>query len=164
MAVHESRDRFGHFFEEFEPGDVYRHFPGRTITQYDNLSFTLLTMNQGAGHLDQHYAATEMDFDGKLLVNGLLVLSIVHGLSTFDISSPPKAIAHLGWQDIQVEIPTFHGDTLYAETEILDKRRSSSKPDRGIVTVRTTGKNQRDQTVISFKRSVLVKVQFPEAP
>ena len=157
MTVYEGRDRSGRYLEEFEVGDVYRHWPGRTITPYDNLSFTLLTMNQSAGHLDQYYAETEMDFGGKLLVNGLLVLSVIHGMSVVDVSSSPKAVAQLGWKDIAILSPTFHGDTLYAYTEVLETRASKSRADCGVVTVKTTGIKQDETVVLEFTRSILVK-------
>jgi len=146
------RETFGRHYEDFEIGDVYEHRPGRTITETDNTWFTLLTMNQHPLHFDAVYAA-QSEF-GRPLVNSCLTLSIVVGMSVSDVSY--KAIGNLGWNDIKLPAPVYPGDTLYAESEVLAKRESQSRPTQGIVTVRTLGKNQSDEVVISYERTILV--------
>lgn len=146
------RESFGRYFEEFEIGDVYEHRPGRTISETDNTWFTLLTMNNHPLHFDAEYAAAS-DFK-RPLVNSCLTLSIVVGMSVSDVSY--KAIGNLGWNDITLTAPVFAGDTLYAESEVIAKRESKSRPTQGIVTVRTTGMNQERKVVISYERTVLV--------
>lgn len=146
------REEIGRYLEDFEVGAVYEHRPGRTISETDNTWFTLLTMNTHPVHFDQEYAA-KSEF-GKPLVNSCLTLSIVAGMSVSDTSQ--KAIANLGWTDIKLPHPVFAGDTLYSESEVLAKRESKSRPTQGIVTVRTTGKNQNGDVVMSYERSFLV--------
>lgn len=146
------RESFGRYYEDFEVGAVYEHRPGRTITETDNTWFTLLTMNQHPIHFDAEYAARS-EF-GRPLVNSALTLSIVVGMSVSDVSQ--KAIANLGWKEIRITAPVFAGDTLYAESEVLDKRESKSRPTQGVVTVRTTGKKQDGTVVMAFERTVLV--------
>ena len=146
------RESHGRYYEEFEVGDIYEHRPGRTVTEVDNTWFTLLTMNTHPLHFDTAYAA-KSEF-GKPLVNSCLTLSIVVGMSVSDVSQ--KAIGNLGWNDIKLTAPVFAGDTLYAETEVLGKRESASRPTQGIVTVRTTGRKQDGTAFISFERTVLV--------
>jgi itaconyl-CoA hydratase len=147
-----TRESFGRYYEEFEVGDVYEHRPGRTIGEADNTWFTLLTMNNHPLHFDAVYAA-KSEF-GKPLVNSCLTLSIVVGMSVSDVSY--KAIGNLGWNDIKLPAPVFVGDTLYAESEVLAKRESQSRPTQGIVTVRTRGTNQDGKVVISYERTILV--------
>lgn len=147
-----TRESFGRYYEEFEVGDVYEHRPGRTIGEADNTWFTLLTMNNHPLHFDAVYAA-KSEF-GKPLVNSCLTLSIVVGMSVSDVSY--KAIGNLGWNDIKLPAPVFVGDTLYAESEVLTKRESQSRPTQGIVTVRTRGTNQDGKVVISYERTILV--------
>ncbi len=146
------RESFGRHFEDFETGHVYEHRPGRTITENDNIWFTLLTMNTHPLHFDNEYAS-KSEF-GKPLVNSCLTLSIVVGMSVSDVSQ--KAIGNLGWNDIKLSAPVFCGDTLYAESTVLGKRESASRPTQGIVTVRTVGLKADGTVVISFERSVLV--------
>ena len=146
------RESFGRYFEEFEVGDVYEHRPGRTISETDNTWFTLLTMNNHPLHFDAEYAA-KSEFK-RPLVNSCLTLSIVVGMSVSDVSY--KAIGNLGWNDIKLTAPVFAGDTLYAESEVIAKRESQSRPTQGIVTVRTRGLNQDGEVVISYERTVLV--------
>lgn len=143
---------FGRFFEEFEVGQVFRHWPGRTISEADDTWFSLMTMNQNPLHIDAHYAGQTQH--GQRLVVGTLVFSIVVGMSVADISG--RAIANLEYEAVQHVAPVFHGDTLYAESRILDKRESQSKPDRGVIHVETRGFNQRDETVLTLRRRVLV--------
>jgi itaconyl-CoA hydratase len=142
----------GRYFEDFAAGDTYKHWPGRTISAADNTWFTLLTMNQHPIHFDEEYAKTT-EF-GKPLVNSTLTLAIVVGMSVADVSQ--NAVANLGWTDIAMPAPVFNGDTLYAESTVLEKRDSKSRPAQGIVTVATRAWKQDGTTVMTFKRSVLV--------
>ena len=146
------RESYGRYLEDFEVGDIYEHRPGRTITESDNTHFTLLTMNQHPIHFDAEYAA-KSEF-GKPLVNSCLTLSIVAGMSVSDVSQ--KAVANLGWDKITMPVPVFVGDTLYAESEVLDKRQSKSRPTQGIVTVKTMGKKQDGAIIMTYERTVLV--------
>ena len=146
------RETFGRSYEDFAVGDVYEHRPGRTITQADNTWFTLLTMNTHPLHFDEEYAkATEF---GRCLVASPLTVAILVGMSVTDVSQ--KAIANLGWREIRLPAPVFAGDTLYAESEVLEKRESKSRPEAGLVTVRTTGRNQDGTVVCTFERTILV--------
>lgn len=146
------RESFGRYYEDFIPGDVYEHRPGRTITETDNIWFTLLTMNQHPLHFDNAYAA-KSEFK-RPLVNSCLTLSMVVGMSVSDVSQ--KAIGNLGWNDIKLTAPVFVGDTIYAESEVLSKRESASRPGQGLVTVRTIGKKSDGTQFMSFERTVLV--------
>jgi itaconyl-CoA hydratase len=142
----------GRFFEDFEVGDLYRHPLGRTITSADNIWFTLLTQNTAPLHFDHHYAA-QTPF-GKPLVNSALTLAIVTGQSVTDVSQ--NVMANLGWDEVRLPNPLFEGDTLYSESEVLELRPSQSRPNVGIVTVRTTGYKQDGTIVISYRRTLLV--------
>jgi itaconyl-CoA hydratase len=146
------RESYGRYLEDFKVGDTYEHRPGRTITEADNTWFTLLTMNQHPIHFDHEYAK-KSEF-GKPLVNSCLTVSIVAGMSVSDVSQ--KNIANLGWDKIVMPAPVFHGDTLYAESEVLGVRESKSRPTQGIVIVKTLAKNQNGIEVISFERTMLV--------
>ncbi len=146
------RTEYGRYLEDFELGAVYEHSPGRTITETDNIHFALLAMNRHPNHCDS--AASEKSHFGKPLVSSPLSLAVVVGLSVDDISA--KAIANLGWKDINLIAPVFAGDTLYAESEVLDIRESKSNPSRGIVTVKTKGFNQNGVEVLNFVRSALI--------
>ena len=152
IGANRYRESYGRYFENFIIGDVYEHRPGRTITESDNTWFTLLTMNQHPVHFDAEYAA-KSEF-GKPLVNSCLTLSIVAGMSVSDVSQ--KNIANLGWTDIKLPGPVFVGDTLMAESEVLDKRESKSRPTQGIVTIRTIGKKQDGAIIMEFERAMLV--------
>jgi acyl dehydratase len=145
--------KFGRYFEEFEVGATYRHWPGKTVTEADDMLFCALTMNQHPLHSDLNYAETRTQFKRNVAV-GNYVYSLVLGMSVADVSG--KAIANLEIESLKHENPTFHGDTVYAETTVLDKRESSTKPDRGVVTVETRGINQRGERVCVFRRRVLV--------
>ena len=140
------------YLEDFSPGQVFKHWPGRTITEFDNTWFTLMTMNTNPLHFDAAYAAKSQH--GRCLVNGLLVLSTVVGMSVKDVSE--SAIANLEYESARHTGPTFAGDTLYAESRVLDVTPSRSKPDRGIVYVETRGFNQNDETVLMLRRKILV--------
>lgn len=142
----------GRFFEDFAVGDVYRHPLGRTITETDNTWFTLLTQNTAPVHFDHHYASrTEF---GRPLVNSTLTLALVTGQSVADVSQ--NVIANLAWDEIRLPNPVFAGDTVYSQSEVLETRASRSRPNAGIVTVRTTGFKQDGTVVITFKRTVMV--------
>jgi len=146
------RESFGRYYEDFVVGDVYEHRPGRTVTQNDNIWFTLLTMNTHPLHFDDEYGkASEF---GRCIVASPLTVALVVGMSVTDVSQ--KAIANLGWKDITMPAPLFPGDTLYAESEVLAKRDSASRPTAGIVTVRTIGRNQHGTEVCRFERTMLV--------
>jgi itaconyl-CoA hydratase len=146
------RESFGRYFEDFRVGDIYQHRPGRTITQYDNISFTLLTMNTHPMHFDEQYAK-HSEF-GRCIVCSPLTVALMVGMSVTDVSQ--KAIANLGWTDIKLTHPLFAGDTLYAESEVLDKRESKSRPGAGIVSVKTAGLNQEGVKVCEFNRTMLI--------
>ena len=146
------REAFGRYFEDFGVGDIYQHRPGRTITQYDNISFTLLTMNTHPMHFDEQYAR-HSEF-GRCIVCSPLTVALMVGMSVSDVSQ--KAIANLGWTDIKLMHPLFAGDTLYAESEVLDKRESKSRPAAGIVSVKTVGLNQDAVKVCEFNRTMLI--------
>lgn len=149
------RETFGRYFEDFEVGDVYEHRPGKTVLESDNHLFTLLTLNTHPLHFDAEYGrATEF---GRNLVVSTYTLSLFIGMSVSDISQ--KTIANLGMDEVRFTRPVFAGDTLYAESEVLEKRESASRPGQGIVTVRTTGKNQSGETVCTFKRSMLIPLR-----
>ncbi|MFZ4584252.1 MAG: MaoC family dehydratase [Acidimicrobiia bacterium] len=159
MTIHERP--FGRNFEDFEVGDVYRHWPGKTITESDDHLFCMITMNHHPLHTDAYFAEHSSPF-AKNVVVGNLVYSIVLGMSVPDVSG--NAIANLEIETLQHKKPTFHGDTIYAETRVLEKKESSSKPDRGIVAVETFGYNQRGEEVCYFKRKVMVwKREFAPA-
>ena len=142
----------GNYFEDFTPGQTFKHWPGRTVTDFDNTWFTLMTMNTNPIHFDAAYAAKSQH--GRCLVNGLLVIATVTGMSVKDISE--NAIAALEYESIRHTAPTYGGDTLYAETTVLEVTPSTSKPDRGVVYVETHGLNQKGEQVLTLRRRVLV--------
>ena len=152
----------GRFFEDFEVGDMYQHPLGRTVTTTDNIWFTLLTQNTAPIHFDQHYAA-QTEF-GKPLVDSTFTLALVTGQSVSDISQ--NVFANLGWDEVRLPNPVFEGDTIYSQSEVLEKRESSSRPNIGIVTVQTTGYNHDGKIVITFKRTIMVykRGQAPKIP
>ena len=152
VGANRTRESYGRYLEDFKVGDVYEHRPGRTITESDNTWFTLITMNQHPVHFDAAYAA-KSEWK-KPLVNSCLTLSIVAGMSVSDVSQ--KAIANLGWDKIKLTGPVFVGDTIYAESEVLDVRESKSRPTQGIVTVKTTGKTSEGVVFMTYERTVLV--------
>jgi len=142
----------GRCYEDFVVGDIYAHRPGRTISEADNTWFTLLTMNTHPLHFDAAYAAaTEF---GRIVVNSCLTLSMVVGMSVRDVSQ--QAIANLGWKSIELLAPVYLGDTIYAQTAVIAKRESVSRPTQGIVTVRTQGLKSDGTVFMVFERSVLV--------
>lgn len=146
------RESFGRYYEDFQVGDVYEHRPGKTVLESDNHLFTLLTLNTHPLHFDAEYGkATEF---GRNLVVSTYTLALLIGMSVSDVSQ--KAVANLGMDEVRFTAPVFAGDTLYAESEVLAKRASKSRPGQGIVTVRTLGKNQRGEVVCAFRRDILI--------
>jgi acyl dehydratase len=141
----------GRCYEDFVPGAVMRHELGRTVSSTDNTWFTLLTVNSNPIHFDAHYAS-QTEF-GRPLVNSTLTLAIVTGISVADIS---RHAVNLGWDEIRLPAPVFEGDTIYAETEVLSVRPSKSRPNMGVVEVKTTGFKQDGTVVIHYRRSVLI--------
>ena len=142
---------FGRYYDEFEVGAIYRHFPGRTITEYDNTWFALLSMNQHPLFIDDHYARRQSV--GRRPVIDSLIFSLTVGMSVADTSG--KTIANLGYETVVFERPLFPGDSLYAESEVLELRESASKPDRGIVAIETRGFNQNRERIIVLRRRFL---------
>jgi itaconyl-CoA hydratase len=154
----------GRFFEDFEVGDIYEHPLGRTVTTTDNLWFTLLTQNTAPIHVDHNYAA-KTEF-GKPLVDSTFTIALVTGQSVGDVSQ--NVFANLGWDDVRLPAPVFEGDTIYSRSEVLARRESKSRPNVGILTVKTTGFNQEGTVVITFERTVMIykrghapKIQHP---
>src|SRR5258708_2616855 len=137
---------YGRYYEEFEPGDVYKHWPGRTIGEHDSTAFALLSMNQNPMFIDRHVAP-------KAPVIDTLIFSLAVGMSVADTSG--KTIANLGFEKVTFEAPLYVGDSLYAESEVLEKRESESKPDRGIVYIETRAFNQRGERVLVLRRRFL---------
>jgi len=150
MAVREGWR--GRFFEDFEVGDIYEHPLGRTVTTTDNLWFTLLTQNTAPIHVDHAYAA-QTEF-GKPLVDSTFTLALVTGQSVGDVSQ--NVFANLGWDEVRLPAPVFEGDTIYSTSEVLARRESKSRPNVGILTVKTTGFNQEGTVVITFERTVMI--------
>ena len=143
---------YGRYLEEFEVGAVYKHWPAKTVTEADDHLFCLITMNHHPLHINDVYAAQSQQ--GRNVVVGPLVYSLALGMSVSDVSG--KAIANLATEELKHPAPVFHGDTLFVESEVLEKRVSQSKPDRGTVKVHTRVHNQEGTLVAEFKRLVLV--------
>ena len=142
----------GRYFEDFRVGDVYKHPYGRTVTETDNVWLTNLTMNLNPMHFNEPYAAaTEF---GERLVDGTFVIALAVGMSVIDVSA--NATANLGYDRIRHHAPVFHGDTIFAESEVLDKRESSSREHVGIVTTELRAYNQDDELVLSMERTPMV--------
>jgi itaconyl-CoA hydratase len=150
MAVKEGWK--GRFFEDFEVGDIYEHPLGRTLLAADNTWFTLLTMNTNPLHFDYNYMS-KSEF-GKPLMNSCLTLAVVTGQSVFYLTQ--NAFANLGWDEVRLPNPVFEGDTIYSKSEVLEKRESRSRPNVGVVIVKSTGLNQHGEVVIEFKRTFMV--------
>ena len=156
----------GRVYEDFEVGDIYQHPLGRTVLAADNIWFTLLTQNTNPIHFDHAYAA-KTEF-GKPLVNSAFTLALVTGQSVMDISQ--NVMANLGWDEVRLPNPLFEGDTVYSRSEVLEKRESKSRPNVGIVSVKTTGFTQKGTVIIEFKRTFMVykrghlpqTIQLPE--
>jgi itaconyl-CoA hydratase len=158
VGANRYRESYGLFYEDFAPGDVFEHRPGRTLTETDNIYMTLLTMNSHPLHFDAAYAATTQW--KRPLMNSLVTISVVTGMSVHSTSQ--NAVANLGWDKVKLANPVFAGDTLYAETTVIAKRESQSRPTQGLVTVHTIGLKVDGQTgesgivVIEFDRTFLV--------
>ncbi len=146
------RETFGRSFEDFTVGDIYEHRPGKTITEYDNHAFTLLSMNQHPIHFDALFAASS-EFKRNIVVSPY-TLALLMGMSVTDVSY--KALANLGMDEVRFTAPVFAGDTLYAHSEVLSKRVSASRPNQGVVSVRTVGVNQDGVMICTFVRSMLI--------
>lgn len=144
--------QYGRYLEDFTVGEHIQHWPGRTITEYDDTLFSMLTMNHHPLHIDANYGKHTQH--GQRLVVGTLVFSLVVGMSVRDISG--KCIANLEYEKINHDAPVFHGDTIYAESVILEVTESRSKPDRGIVYLETRAYNQEKQRVLTYRRRVLI--------
>ncbi|MCB9435701.1 MAG: MaoC family dehydratase [Anaerolineales bacterium] len=142
----------GRYFEELEVGMTIRHSLGRTITEMDNVLFSTLTMNPQPLHLNEDFAS-KTQF-GQRIVNGIFTMGVVVGLTVGELTDG-TIVANLGYERVNHPNPVFHGDTVYVETEVLEKRESKSKPDRGIVRLKHLGKNQRGEVVCEIERSVL---------
>ena len=142
----------GRVYEDFEVGDIYQHPLGRTVLPVDNSWFTLLSQNTNPIHFDRHYAA-QTEF-GQPLVDSTFTLALVTGQSVIDLSI--NVMANLGWDEVRLPNPLFEGETVYSRSEVLDKRESKSRPNVGLVTVRTTGFNQDGVEVMTFKRTALI--------
>ncbi len=152
VAPNRFRESYGRYFEDFVVGHIYEHRPGRTITESDNTWFTLLTMNQHPVHFDKEYAR-HSEF-GRPLVNSAFTLALVAGMSVSDTSQ--KAVANLGWTNIALTAPVFVGDTIYAESEVLEKRESRSRPTQGIVGIATRGLKADGTVFMRFNRNMLI--------
>ena len=167
MTIHKAD--IGNFAEDFVVGDVYQHALGRTITEADSTWFTLLTVNTNQNHFNEHYAQMNPIAEGRIIVNSGFTVALVLGMSVLDMSQ--HAGANLGWTDIKLTAPVYVGDTIYAESKVLEMRSSSSRPDFGILTMRTRGINQDGVEVMSWVRSVMIPKRssgigqnyFPEA-
>lgn len=167
MTVHEAK--LGRWLEDFECGDIFQHPFGRTISEADSTWFTLLTCNTNQNHFNAHLAQSNPISGGKIIVNSGLTVALVLGLSVIDMSQ--NAVANLGWTDIKLTHPVYVGDTIYAESIVLDKRESKKRPTMGIITMHTRALNQDGDEVASYKRSVMIPKResgigqnyFPEA-
>ncbi|NLS11143.1 MaoC family dehydratase [Nesterenkonia sp. MY13] len=146
----------GLYFDELEVGTVYKHAPGRTLTEADNVFFTTLTMNTQSLHLDAHWSASQPF--GQPLMNSMFTLATLVGASVAQISQG-TIVANLGFEEVKFPHPLYHGDTLYSESEILDKRLSSSRPGQGIVKIKHIGRNQEGTVVAECTRSVMLWVK-----
>jgi len=142
----------GRFFEDYVVGEIIPHWPGRTIRDADDTWFSLLTMNMNPLHFDEHYASQTQH--GRCLVNGVLVFAVAVGMSVADMSL--NAVANLEYESVKHLAPSFHGDTLYAESTVLEKSESRSKPDRGVLYVETRCRNQREEIVLTLRRRILM--------
>jgi len=156
--IHDSKDNFGGYLEDFQVGDIFKHWPGKTVTEADNHLFALLTMNSNPLHIDDEYMKAHQH--GRVLVTGPLIISLVVGMSVRDTSG--MAIANLGYSDIVHDAPVFQGDTIYAESEILEVRVSNSRPDRGTVYIQSRGFNQHGEKILTLHRRFLVSKRRTE--
>ncbi len=144
----------GKFFEELTVGQIIDHSLGRTLTEMDNVLFSALTMNTQPLHLNEDFAAKHTQF-GRRIVNGIFTLGLAVGITVPELTEG-TIVANLSYESVVHPHPLFHGDTLYVQSEVIEKRDSRSKPDRGIVRFRHIGRNQDGVEVIRFERTVLV--------
>src|SRR5215470_9509513 len=151
---------FGRAFDEFDVGAVYRHWPGKTVTEYDHHLFCLLTMARHPLHIDANYAKTATRYQQPLVI-GSYVFSLLLGLSEADVAG--QAITHKGFERIEHHAPVMHGDTLYAESEVLGKSPVPDRPERGLVEIETRGKNQNGTLIMTFCRKLVVPVKSATA-
>lgn len=147
----DSNSKNGRCFEDFQTGAIIRHPLGRTVTSTDNTWFTLLTMNSNPIHFDTQYAA-QTEF-GRPLMNSTFTLAVVTGLSVAEVS---QYAVNLGWDEVRMPAPLFEGDTIYAQTEVLSTRESKSRPNMGVVEIKTIGFKQDGTVVMEFRRTILV--------
>ena len=157
--IHEQQESFGRYLGDLVPGDIYRHYPAKTITESENQLFSLLTMNHHPVHIDAEYSRAQ--HHGRILVVGTYVFSLVVGMTVSDISG--KAIANLEYEHVRHDGPVFIGDTLRAETEVLSITESQTKPDRGVAYVETRAFNQKSEQVMTLRRRVLVRKRDAES-
>ncbi|WP_249869280.1 MaoC family dehydratase [Oceanobacillus saliphilus] len=150
--MHIKEGWIGRFYEDFEIGDIYSHPLGRTVTKTDNIYMTLLTQNTNPIHFDSYYS--EQTEFGQPLVDSTFTIALVTGQSVSDLSQ--NAMANLGWDEVRLPNPVFEGDTIYSYSEVLEKRESKSRPNVGIVKVKTSGYNQKGDVVITFKRTFMI--------
>ncbi len=148
----------GKFYEDLAVGDKFRHATGRTVTEMDNVLFSALTFNTQPLHINEDFAA-QTQF-GRRIVNGLFTLALVVGLSVSELTEG-TIVANLGYEKVAHPQPVYHGDTVYAETEVLEKRPSASKPDRGLVRLKQIGRNQNGAVVVELERTVLFLKRGP---
>ena len=153
MTIYDARVSYGRYLDEFCVGDVFKHWPGKTITEMDNHLFSLITMNHHPMHIDQNFAYTEHKYK-KILVVGTLVLSLVTGMTVRDTSG--KAIANLEYESIVHDGPVFIGDTIYGESKVISIVNSRKNPSRGVVSIETKAYNQDSVRVLTMKRKFLV--------
>ncbi len=148
------RSTIGRYLEEYETDEIIHHWPGRTLTEYENQLFTLLTGNPSSAHLD--IVDARESGHPQMLINGGYVLALTHGMSVREVSSAPKALFFLGLDEVKILVPSYPGDTIRATSRVLATRPSQSKSDRGILTVETWADNQHGQRVIQFKRAIML--------
>jgi acyl dehydratase len=146
--MQDQQRQFGRYYEELEVGTVYKHWPGRTVSAYDNTLFALLSMNHNPLFIDQEYARTQPL--GRCPVVDTLVFSLTVGMSVADTTG--RAIATLGSESVEFLHPVFPGDSLYAESEVLEKRESASKPERGVIGIETRAYNQKGEKILVLRR------------
>src|SRR5919201_4071551 len=135
----------GKYFDDLIVGQTIKHMTGRTITEMDNVLFCALTMNTQPLHLNEDFAS-QTQF-GRRIVNGIFTLGLLVGITVPELTEG-TIVANLGYEKVSHPLPMFHGDTLYVESEIVDKRESQSRPDCGIVRIKHTGRNQASEVVI----------------
>jgi itaconyl-CoA hydratase len=148
------REQNGRYLEEYTIGEIIHHWPGRTVTEYENQLFTLLTGNSSSAHLDVVDARDTGHPD--MLINGGYLLALVHGMSVRELSVSPKAVFFLGMDEVRILRPSYPGDTIRASSEVLETRPSNSRPGQGVLSVLTWADNQEGDRVIQFKRAIMV--------